>query len=356
MGLGSPLMEKFELHTCQLIACMYAIYVANGSSVYCQQVSANTVGNYVRDMASLVAMGPQQRDIRKDNPIDTKNGRLLTKVFDELKRYDQVPNRREPLSPAMLSVAKQRGSLDHTSLGPDSALADWYEVGLLAGLRNSEWAQDSSYRTSHPRQVALNVFNDPTAFCLRDIRVETHDYQQLQGAECYKVRPEQVRSLWLTFRTQKNGDYGEQRMFTRNPNPKGFCMISAMFRILDRFAKLIGKTDLDTPLAVYRPPNTKKVLQIHSGLIERHMRSIAMEVYHLDPHKDHERLQRWSSHSLRVGACVALHCQGFTATQLKWLLRWRSDSFMIYLRNISILADQHNKALDEYAKTMPQVI
>lgn len=85
------------------------------------------------------------------------------------------------------------------------------------------------------------------------------------------------------------------------------------------------------------------------------MRSVAARVYKLDPIKDKEALQRWSSHSLRVGACVILHSMGITETQLKWLLRWRSDAFMVYLRNTAILANTQYETLDK-ASAMPHFL
>ena len=68
------------------------------------------------------------------------------------------------------------------------------------------------------------------------------------------------------------------------------------------------------------------------------MRRLAAEVYHLHPSKDAKDLQRWSSHSIRVGACVVLHAMGFSDTDIQWILRWRSLAFTACLRNIAILA------------------
>jgi hypothetical protein len=58
-----------------------------------------------------------------------------------------------------------------------------------------------------------------------------------------------------------------------------------------------------------------------------------------------EALQRFSSHSLRVGACVILHANGKNEVFIKQRLRWRSDSFMNYLRDVPILALEHAMVL-----------
>jgi hypothetical protein len=58
-------------------------------------------------------------------------------------------------------------------------------------------------------------------------------------------------------------------------------------------------------------------------------------VYKLDPVADAKSLTLWSSHSLRVRACVILHAMGFTDVRIMWLLRWNSTAFLTYLRKTS---------------------
>ena len=70
--------------------------------------------------------------------------------------------------------------------------------------------------------------------------------------------------------------------------------------------------------------------------------------------KDKKALQKWSAHSLRVGACVLLHATGFTPLDIQWLLRWRSMAFMAYLRNLAGLATRQHQALDK-AAGMPHI-
>jgi hypothetical protein len=50
-----------------------------------------------------------------------------------------------------------------------------------------------------------------------------------------------------------------------------------------------------------------------------------------------------------------LHASGYNGDQIKFLLRWRSQAFMVYLRNLAITADQHNRTLDK-ADAMPNFL
>jgi hypothetical protein len=61
----------------------------------------------------------------------------------------------------------------------------------------------------------------------------------------------------------------------------------------------------------------------------------------------HAELQMWSSHSLRVGACTTLYAMGFHEMEIKHLLRWKSNAFMTYLRNLAVTSRRHNEALND---------
>ena len=58
-----------------------------------------------------------------------------------------------------------------------------------------------------------------------------------------------------------------------------------------------------------------------------------------------KELSAFTSHSIRVGACVLLHTQNISPEDIKFRLRWRSDTFRTYLRNNLQLAEKHRDAI-----------
>ena len=72
------------------------------------------------------------------------------------------------------------------------------------------------------------------------------------------------------------------------------------------------------------------------------MQEAASKVYGITYKKE---LAAFTSHSLRVGACVLLHAQNISSEDIKFRLRWRSDTFRMYLRNILQLAERHRDAI-----------
>ena len=112
---------------------------------------------------------------------------------------------------------------------------------------------------------------------------------------------------------QKNGNHGERRIFVRNDLAPHRCFIRALLNIPCRFVTLVGWQH-NVPLAVCQTP-TGQTKVITEPLIATAMQMLAAQVHKLNPFndKDERALQKWSSHSLRIGACVILHTQGFSS-------------------------------------------
>ena len=345
----------------QLQLAMYALHLASGEGITCRQLKLATIKAYVFSVATFLALFCG-RDLRKDNPGDKHFGRYLAPVFRDLEKYETIPNRREPYTVEMHGEL-ERMTVSLRDVAPCSlpiTLADWFTVGLLGGFRLAEWANHGG--CSNPQYPGQNHLASPTittrAFVPSDIRILTINNRRYTGLDILKVPLDQIRKVWIKLRTQKNGQHGEERMWTRNINPGGHCMATALYSILARFRALCAtNSSLDpvtTPLSVFWDPRCQSVALVTSHEIETFMRAIASQVYGLHPIKNRKELQLWSSHSLRVGACVLLHAMGFSTLDIQWILRLRSVAFMSYLRNLAVLADRQNVAIDR-AKGMPHL-
>jgi hypothetical protein len=338
----------------QMALCVYINHLWNDNGIYHNRIRAKTIKNYVREVAGLLSLsGSRLVDIRREDQTGTKLTPVLQRMFAEIDKFETAPNRREAFTLPMLREALARADqvpfLDHI----DMVLADWYEVCLFTGARKSEWAQPAECHKA-PGSYFRNLQNDAYAFRMADLRIETRRGERRAGLACLHFPSSDIRHMWITYRMQKNGAHGEERMYTASDGDLSF--ISAMYRIMLRFRRLLpSDDDLHNPLAVYRVSAEGPVHFVTPRLIMNHMRSVAAVVHRLHPTKDKAALRRWSSHSLRVGACVLLQEAGFSATQIQWLLRWRSQAFMDYLRNLPGLAQQQSHALNRADGVMPNV-
>ena len=81
------------------------------------------------------------------------------------------------------------------------------------------------------------------------------------------------------------------------------------------------------------------------------LRDLAIKTYNLT---DTEEIQKFSSHSLRVGACCLLFACGYPPEFIQRVLRWKSDAWKGYVRDLIVTALKHNAAMLQ-ADTMPQL-
>jgi hypothetical protein len=327
---------------------LYAVHLATGNSVCCKSIKASTIASYLRDVAKfLCRFSPV--DARYRSATDRTLAPCIKAVTDEVARWEKVPDRREPFT---IEMWKYLFSL-RDACPPDGIIdtvTDWAGCGLYGGFRKTEWAQDDSHAAlSNPQ---LDIHSVPKAFRLADIVWKTGSSIRLSLSEALADEGSVGRAM-LTFKAQKNGDNGATRLFTRNDRFPDMCFIRCLLRIVKRFIRLVGANS-DKPLCICQDA-LGKLRYITSNDINYVFRRAAAAVYKLDPIADVKSLTLWSSHSLRVGACVILHAMGFTDVQIMWLLRWNSNAFMTYLRNVAVLSNRQNLAFSD-VEAMPQVI
>jgi hypothetical protein len=319
-----------------LLGC-YLIDLFQGKGLRSSPIRCDTAKGYLRAAVSWSEAedGP---DMRFRQPTAaSRHVRLLPAYVEPLRsilatrrRWETLPNRREPFTPAMLD------HLSRLTIGApldslDTSLRDWYTVGLNAGCRISEWAQPDS------KSIQLSPDgNLPLAFTRNDVWFLDANYRllPLQHVAQGHLLPHSVRLLW---RFQKNNDNGETKTFAANIGLTS-CIVTAMLRIIQRSFRL--RLSDNYPLAVFSSGSLVKL--INDSHITTSLRQLAVAVYGTMPP---ETLRRFSSHSLRAGACVILHANGKGELFIKQRLRWRSNSFMNYLRDVPILALEHAMVL-----------
>jgi hypothetical protein len=262
---------------------MYALHLSAGHSIYCRSIKVATIGQYLLAVASFVAQFSGV-DFRKDHPTDSHMGSILAPVLRDLKKYESIPDRQEPYDPQMHKAARLLADgfpVDRLV----NALTDGFEQGYCAGYRLSEWAQPA--RGSNPLTPQLNsLVNAPIrtrAFVPDDFRILTVSRHRVVGLAILHYTLPQIAKMWVKWRTQKNGQNGEEKLFARNPNPGGFCFVFSSYRSLARFQRLMG---LDprlrpnaTPLSVYWSPASACVKLITADDIEQFLRRLASECW-----------------------------------------------------------------------------
>ena len=254
----------------------------------------------------------------------------LQKLIDAQKNWQGPKDRKEPLTLAMII---EMATLVAT-MSPDSyfaAMYDWSALGMSTGHRRVEYAQETrtQYQVIHIQTEEMPFpTKQPYAFIEGDFQFLDHFRRPLRGTD--RAFASYVRIRW---RTQKNRVNGETKLFARAKDSR-VCPVRAALRIQQRFERL-------------KPPS--RILGVSekgfitAPAITRFIRLIAAKV--LGPTATKEVLALYTPHSIRIGACVLLHEHGHSAVFIKNRLRWKSDTFMDYLRDTVTLARQHAASL-----------
>lgn len=183
-----------------------------------------------------------------------------------------------------------------------------------------------------------NLDGSTEAFIMEDFTFFDKNRKKYDGDFINMV--DEVEYVDICWRCQKNNQNGQKITYARNNKNILMCPVQAAINIVKRANRL--KIGENTPLAVFVhiTPKGKKSLQcVTDSQVVVALQEAAKKVYGLTKYQE---IKRFTCHSIRVGACVLLHTQGTPDTVIKLRLRWRSNYFLDYLRNMPDLAVMHS--------------
>jgi hypothetical protein len=302
--------------------------------------------SYLSDAAMLIQTGRKAFDNQSypDPRIDITTGKThhaITQVKTELSRWEAMPNRRDPLTKGMLM---RLSLLINPSLlfSLSYVLLDWMILGLHLGFRLSEWAQRKNITKLH--QTKKNLDGRPKAFICDDFEFFAENRHRLTHYEAISC-PNKVVTVDIRWRQQKNGQNGEKKTVYTNRKVHNLCGVRSAVRIIKRAIEL----DLDDehPIGVFT--DNGQVDGRRPFITDTHisdcLKRLAKLEYGITKTAD---LARYTSHSIRVGACVALHAAGIGKLDIQHALRWRSLTFWTYLRNLPTQAARCMTAIRDF--------
>ena len=94
-------------------------------------------------------------------------------------------------------------------------------------------------------------------------------------------------------------------------------------------------------MSIYRDTKTEKTFNITADGVKSDLQKAAKALYDLLE----EELAKFTCHSIQIGACCTLYSMGVPPEQIKKLLRWRSDAWTVYLRDLTTIANNQVEAI-----------
>lgn len=279
-------------------------------------------------------VSPQLSSMGKTHPY-------ITSILQECKRWEKMPNRREPVTNEMMAYIVATAAKDPNPDSLRNAITDFLVMGEYGGFRKSEWLQD--YTDARKGQYARNIDGSAKAFILGDLSfrknkriIDDDDPDAIASADM----------VYVTWRFQKNGNNGESLPFSRNDATPDRCFVRRALSARARARRLNVPTDF--PIAVYRDNEGKRRF-VSNKEVELVLQEAAIKVHNVTEKK---ALARWTCHSIRVGACIRLQLLNKPEHFIQTRLRWTSEAWKDYLRNLPELAHAHNDTITALAEEL----
>lgn len=234
------------------------------------------------------------------------------KFFKACDKGDPAPNRKASLGTAVFKRLLQASSSSiHTAIG------QLCNGALHFAMRACEYSITTD---KTPRTTLLR---------LRDIVF-------LKKGEITTNR-KSADKVVITFRLQKNGEKDESIVRRRGKNSQ-YCPVLIWASIVDRILGYEGAS-LDSPVNTVMVNG--RLGYLTSDMIKTRLRAV---VRSLD--KDFP-ISKVTPHSIRATYATVLFQHGASLDVVKLMGRWKSDSFLLYIRKNSLVIDVSSALHDQ---------
>ena len=118
-------LKGFTLTIRNIIMACYTAHLASGHTLLCKTIRSGTITKYLNAAAELSIPAKM---INPTLDIHGKQSHFIKDIIKELKRWETVPNRKEPLTKEMVEYIVNKGNKDKEN--PDniySALGNLYQ-------------------------------------------------------------------------------------------------------------------------------------------------------------------------------------------------------------------------------------
>ena len=325
-----------EPKTANFILATWVLELLSGNNCLGNTLRSSTIKQYLEAAQDLMVEGGYGKKWQDKHglPLDEVNAVMSKPVMANLRRWESVPKRREMFTDDMHEEFYQRAikSAEHSL---ERCFYDWLALGRYTGYRLSEWAQTRKH--SYERISATD--SRAKAMIDEDLLFFDNTGKLLQKIPSNEPK---IARLDVRWRVQKNAQNNEVISFWRDDIEQKWCPVRAAWRICQRARTL--NQPLEEPLGKYVDYKTKRIAYINNTEAEILIREVARICTGIMDPKVLAKL--FGMHSMRVTACNELSRLGVPDSFIKRRLRWRSETFLDYLRNNIHTAQRHNLSLN----------
>jgi hypothetical protein len=267
-------------------------------------------------------------------------------IINNLIKEETLASQRSPLDSTIFAELQRAASSSHSCNSNQNLLFDILTLACFIGPCISEYAQTTQDK------VDYHVYPSRT-FVIKAFTANDSIFYNKNGHILAKIDDSSLdfaASVQITWRIQKNRQNSQKIKLSADTKNPAICPIQRALQMVMRARRLAQPDNM--PVVCYRTKNAQ-LLFITGSRIATLLRKAVKKV---QPSTSADGLKKYSTHSLRVWACVLLDEAGMSLSFIQKCLHWLEDLFKMYLRDRKAIQDKHLTTLQSASSDVMALI
>jgi hypothetical protein len=196
---------------------MYMVHLGMGHTLLHFTIKEGTIQKYLNKAGKIIMARPQiyktkfpQAQLDWYHPLhhyrESQMAPAIKICLNEIKQWENVSNRREPLTTDMIYFQQTRCSIS-TPFLENQVPFDFQMIAIYSGIHLGEWAQNNNVH--HLDQIHLNIDGTPIAFIFNNLEFHGCNKRVMSRADAL-ANQELVLQIDVRWRFQKNGEINQK--------------------------------------------------------------------------------------------------------------------------------------------------
>jgi hypothetical protein len=282
-------------------------------------------------------------------PTDLSNPSNMAGIItNNLIKAETVASQRSPLDSPIFTELQRAASSSHSCNSDQNLLFNILTLARFIGPCISEYAQTTQNKANY--HVYPSGTHITKAFTANDFIFHGKNSHVLMKIDNSSLKF--AAFIQITWCIQKNHQNGQKIKLSADTNNPLICPVQGALQMVMRARRLAQPDDMPVACYCYR---TKKALLIFiTG--SKIATLLCKAVKKVQPSTSADDFKKYSSHLLRVWACVLLDEANMSPSFIQKCLRWLGDLFKMYLRDTKAIQDKHLAALQSASANVMALI
>jgi hypothetical protein len=187
---------------------LYGFTIQAGDTIQGGPIKADTILGYLQAASTFMRIVGRRAACPLIDPVTQKRYSALEQLLKHVRKWENLPNRRSPVTKRMISDLHTTMKKTHQD-SKHQAFYDWLILGAQTGFRRCEWASENPITSLDDFPKADDPLKSIYQCLGKDIILYNNDNQIIRDNELAQTPDHQLRGLTLKYCFQKRQQWLE---------------------------------------------------------------------------------------------------------------------------------------------------